>query len=97
MAPNNPHGIRTFADLTVEGVKLINRQEGSGTRVLIDHNFQKLGIAGTKIDGYENEVFTHFEVGLSIISKEADVGIATSAIAKLLGLGFVPLHKKASI
>ncbi|MEN6376296.1 MAG: helix-turn-helix transcriptional regulator, partial [Smithella sp.] len=95
VASNNPFGIRTFADFAVEGVKFINRQRGAGTRVLIDHHLQQLGIAGAKIDGYENEVFTHFEVGLSILSKEADVGIATSAIAKLLGLGFVPITQES--
>ena len=95
MAPNNPRGIRTFANLADEGVKFINRQKGSGTRVLIDHHLQQLGILGTKINGYENEVFTHFEVGLSIVSKEADVGIATSAIARLLGLGFVPITQES--
>jgi molybdate-binding protein len=55
---------------------------------------QKLGIPGDNIDGYEKEVFTHFEVGLAILSKEADVGIATSAISQLLGLGFVPITRE---
>lgn len=95
IAPENPRGIRTFADLAGEGVKFINRQQGAGTRVLLDHHLQQIGIAGAQIDGYENEVFTHFEVGLSILSKEADVGIATSAIAKLLGLDFVPITRES--
>ena len=95
VAPHNPRGIRTFADLAVGGVKFINRQKGAGTRVLLDHHLQQLGIAGTTIDGYENEVFTHFEVGFSIISKEADVGIATSSIAKLLDLDFVPITRES--
>ncbi len=95
VAPGNPHDIRTFADLAKGGVKYINRQEGAGTRLLLDHHLQQLEIEGTKIAGYENEVFTHFEVGLSILSREADVGIATSSIAKLLGLGFVPITRES--
>lgn len=91
VAPDNPLGIETLADLAGKGARFINRQQGAGTRVLLDYHLQKLGIPGDNIDGYEKEVFTHFEVGLAILSKEADVGIATSAISQLLGLGFVPI------
>jgi len=95
VAPENPRGIRTFADLAGEGVKFINRQQGAGTRVLVDYHLKQLGIPSVKIDGYEQEVFTHFEVGLSILAKEADVGIATGAVSKLLGLGFVPITSES--
>jgi len=94
VTPKNPLGIETFADLTEKGVKFINRQQGAGTRVLLDYHLQKLGIPGDNISGYEKEVYTHFEVGLAILSQEADVGIATSAISKLLGLSFVPITKE---
>jgi putative molybdopterin biosynthesis protein len=50
-----------------------------------------LKISASSIQGYEKEVYTHFEVGLSILSKEADVGIGTIAISKLFGLGFIPI------
>jgi len=73
---------------------LINRQKGSGTRVLLDYHLKKLQIAPSKINGYEMEVYTHFEVGLSILSKEADVGIATIAVSKLLGLPFIPITQE---
>src|SRR3972149_4921813 len=95
LAQDNPRGIRPFAGLAGEGVKFINRQEGAGTRVLLDYHLKQLGFPGVKIDGYEQEVFTHFEVGLSILAKEADVGIATSAVSKLLGLGFVPITSES--
>jgi len=95
MAPDNPRGLKSFADLTRKGTRFINRQEGAGTRVLLDHHLQKLGIAAADIAGYDKEVFTHFEVGLSILSREADVGIATSAISKLLGLSFVPITRES--
>jgi putative molybdopterin biosynthesis protein len=74
---------------------LINRQKGSGTRVLLDYHLKKLQIAPSKINGYEREVYTHFEVGLSILSKEADVGIATIAVSKLLGLPFIPITQES--
>ena len=95
MAPKNPLSIRGFEDLSKKGVRLVNRQKGSGTRVLLDHHLKGLKISPSKIEGYEREVYTHFEVGLSILSKEADVGIATIAVAKLLGLPFIPIAKES--
>ena len=94
VAPRNPFGIRGFEDLTQKGIRFINRQKGAGTRVLLDHNLKNLRIPPSKIRGYENEVCTHLEVGLSILLKEADVGIATVAASKLLGLSFVPITKE---
>jgi len=87
----NPLNIRGFEDLAQKEVKFINRQKGSGTRVLLDYHLKRLRISPSKIKGYEREVYTHFEVGLSILSKEADVGIATIAVSKLLGLSFIPI------
>ena len=95
VAPKNPFRIHGFQDLTEKGVRLINRQKGSGTRVLLDHHLKKLQISASKINGYGKEVYTHFEVGLSILSKEADVGIATIAVSKLLGLPFIPITQES--
>jgi molybdate-binding protein len=93
--PKNPFDIRGFEDLAQKKVRLINRQKGSGTRVLLDHHLERLKISPSHINGYEREVFTHFEVGLSILSKEADVGIATSAVSRLLGLPFIPIARES--
>jgi putative molybdopterin biosynthesis protein len=95
MSPKNPLNIKGFEDLNKKGVRLVNRQKGSGTRVLLDHHLKQLKIASSRIEGYDREVYTHFEVGLSILSKEADVGIATIAVAKLLGLPFIPIAKES--
>ncbi len=95
MAPKNPHSIRGFDDLARKGLKFINRQEGAGTRVLLDYHLKRLRISPSKISGYEKEVCTHLEVGLSVLSKEADAGMATGAISKLLGLSFVPITRES--
>ena len=95
VAPKNPLGIRGFKDLTRKGVRIVNRQEGSGTRVLLDYNLKRLKISHSEIEGYEKEVYTHLEMGLAILSKEADVGIATIAISKLLNLHFIPITRES--
>lgn len=94
VAPKNPLGIRGFEDLPRKEIRFINRQRGSGTRVLLDHHLKRLRISPSKIHGYEKEAYTHFEVGLSILSKEADVGIVTVAVSKLLGLPFIPITQE---
>ncbi len=91
VAANNPLRIKGFPDLARRKVRFINRQKGSGTRVLLDHHLASLAISPQAIQGYGNEVFTHFEVGLSILAKEADAGIATASVARLLGLPFLPI------
>lgn len=94
VASKNPLGIRGFEDLVQKKIRFINRQRGSGTRVLSDYHLKKLQIAPSKVNGYEKEAYTHFEVGLSILSKEADMGIATIAVSKLLGLSFIPIAQE---
>jgi excisionase family DNA binding protein len=87
----NPLHINGFSDLKKKGIRVVNRQKGSGTRVLLDYHMDELGISPDSMRGYDREVYTHFEVSLAILSKEADVGIATAAVAKLLGLSFIPI------
>lgn len=95
VAPGNPLNIHGFKDLAKPKVRFINRQKGSGTRVLLDHHLRELKIPASSIKGYENEVYTHFEVGLSILAKETDVGLATGSVSKLLGLSFIPLTQES--
>jgi len=94
VAPKNPLSIKGFEDLVRKEIRFINRQKGSGTRVLMDYHLKRLRLSVSKITGYEKEAYTHFEVGLSILSKEADVGIATVAVSKLLGLSFIPITQE---
>lgn len=93
-AHRNPLEIKGFEDLIRRKVRFINRQKGSGTRNLIDHNLGRLGIDASGIQGYENEVNTHLEVGLSIVSGESDVGVATVAVSSFLGLSFIPITRE---
>jgi excisionase family DNA binding protein len=83
--------IHGFDSLTDKKIRFVNRQQGSGTRQFLDYQLQKQSIPSGEISGYENEVYTHFEVGLSILSNEADVGIASAAVGKILGLAFQPI------
>ena len=94
IARGNPLGITRFADLVRPGVRFVNRQAGSGTRLLLDHHLGKAGIPADRISGYDQEVYTHIEVGLAILSGEADTGIATAAVSTLLGLDFIPVTKE---
>lgn len=94
LRPGNPLGLRTLADLTRAGVRMINRQEGSGTRHYIDQEFSRLGIDPEGIKGYDDSISTHLEVGLKILRQEADAGMATKATARLLGLDFIPFTQE---
>jgi putative molybdopterin biosynthesis protein len=85
------NNFKGWESLTHEGIHFVNRQSGSGIRILLDYELNNRGIACNDISGYDNEVYTHFEVGLSLISGEADVGIASAAVAKILDLNFQPL------
>jgi excisionase family DNA binding protein len=94
LAKGNPLNIAGFEDLKRDEVRFINRQTGSGTRLLLDHHLGKAKIPDERIRGYDQEVFTHIEVGLAVLSGEADTGIATAAVSTLLGLDFVPITRE---
>jgi len=93
-AADNHLNIRNIEDLRQPGIRFVNRQEGSGTRLLIDYHLKKSGISTDGIIGYGNEVFTHIEVGLAILSGQADVGMATGSVSRMLGLSFLPVTKE---
>ena len=90
----NPLGIKTLDHLASKKVTLINRQEGSGTRVLLDYRLKEKDIDTTAIAGYNKVAYTHMEVALEIFSGAADVGIGIMAAARMLGLNFIPLAKE---
>ncbi len=87
----NPLGISSISDLTKEGLRYVNRQKGSGTRILIDYLCKKEGIDTSKIYGYEREEFTHTSVAAQIVSGTADAGMGIYSAAKLYDLDFLPI------
>jgi putative molybdopterin biosynthesis protein len=85
----NPQNIKTLADLVKPGVRFINRQGGSGTRVLFDYLLQKQGLTKEQILGYEREEFTHLAVAVAVASGAADVGLGIQSAAEALGLDYI--------
>jgi molybdate-binding protein/DNA-binding transcriptional regulator YhcF (GntR family) len=90
----NPQGLQGLADLGRPGVRLVNRQPGSGTRVWLDAQFKALGIASASVPGYDREELTHLAVARAVDQGEATVGLGIHAAAVAYGLDFVPLTKE---
>ncbi len=90
----NPLGIKTLKNLANKKLTFVNRQEGSGTRVLLDYRLKENGIDPADIPGYSRIAYTHMEVALEVFSGSADVGLGILAAARMLGLDFVPLAKE---
>jgi putative molybdopterin biosynthesis protein len=87
----NPKAIRGIEDLTRADVTFINRQAGSGTRILLDYRLRQLGIEPAAIKGYDAEEFTHMSVAVAVLSGSADAGLGIYAAAKALELDFIPV------
>lgn len=94
VAKNNPRALRGLADLASKKARLIDRQNGSGSRILLDHLLAKAGIDKAAIDCIDKPALTEMEVGLSVSSGKADAGIAVSSVAKQLHLEFIPLARE---
>ena len=91
VTPGNPLGIQGLEDLIDKQARFINRQAGSGTRVLLDYRLAELDLAAGRINGYENEEYTHMSVAIAVKSGAADAGLGILAAARALGLEFVPV------
>ncbi len=92
--PGNPYGIRGLDDLRQQGVRFVNRQAGSGTRMLLELMLAKHGIAPSMVNGYENTEFTHSAVAAFIASGMADVGFGVQTAAERFKLDFIPLLRE---
>ena len=87
----NPLGLGGFADVAKEGVRYVNRQKGSGTRILADYLCVKENLDKSSIYGYDREELTHTSVAIQIASGSADAGMGIYSAAKLYGLDFLPV------
>lgn len=91
VARGNPKNIKGIDDLTRDDIEFLNRQAGSGTRVLLDYHLGQAGIEPNKIRGYFHEEFTHMAVAAAVQGGAADAGMGIYAAAKALDLDFVPI------
>jgi putative molybdopterin biosynthesis protein len=89
VSPGNPGKIKGLADLA--GLRYVNRQKGSGTRILFDYLLNQLALNPAEIEGYEREEFTHTAVAASIAAGTADAGLGIYSVAKSFRLDFVPI------
>ncbi len=90
----NPKGLSGIADLARRDLSFVNRQPGSGTRVLLDFELARLGVDPTAIRGYEHEEFTHMAVAVAVASGLADAGLGVLSAAGALGLDFIPVGEE---
>ena len=74
--------------------RFVNRQKGSGTRILLDHLLAEKGIPPASITGYDRDLTTHLAVALAVKTGEADAGLGVYSAAKAFGLSFVPVAQE---
>ena len=91
LAPGNPLGLRGFADIARPGLRYVNRQKGSGTRILADYLCRREGVESAAVYGYGREEPTHTAVAAQIASGSADAGMGIYSAARLYGLDFLPV------
>lgn len=90
----NPKGIHKLGDLGRNGVRLINRNPGSGTRIWLDKQLSRIGIDPKTLEGYQDYKNSHVEIAQSIAIGKADVGIGLRAAAHMFNLEFIPLFEE---
>ncbi len=90
---NNPKNIKDVNDFLRDDIVIINRNKGSGTRVLLDKLLKEKGVNEPEklIKGYTYEVKTHSAVATAILQGRADAGISLRAMAELFNLDFIPI------
>lgn len=90
--PGNPRSIRSAADLAEPTVRLVNREEGAGARLLLDQRLRAAQIQSAQVQGYDRIVSSHVEVARAVAERQADAGIGIRSAAQLFGLDFIPLQ-----
>ncbi len=85
----NPLGIKGIEDLP--RLRYVNRQKGSGTRILLDYLLKQAGLNSEGIKGYEREEITHTAVAAAVAAGSADAGLGILAAARIYDLDFIPI------
>jgi molybdate-binding protein/DNA-binding XRE family transcriptional regulator len=93
-AVGNRLKISSFADLERRGLRIVNREGGSGARSALDEVLKELGLHPDRIHGYKRELAGHLEVAAAIAAGEADVGVTIRVAANVYGLGFIPVREE---
>ena len=91
VAKGNPLNIQKFSDIARNGIRYVNRQNGSGTRILTDYLCKQEKLDTASIYGYDREELTHTSVAAQIASSSADAGMGIYSAAKLYDLDFIPI------
>ncbi|MBO5366728.1 MAG: molybdopterin biosynthesis protein, partial [Peptococcaceae bacterium] len=91
VAKGNPLGITKFSDIAQDGLRYVNRQKGSGTRILTDYLCKQDDLDTAAIYGYDREEMTHTSVAAQIANGSADAGMGIYSAAKLYDLDFIPI------
>jgi molybdate transport repressor ModE-like protein len=94
LAHGNPTRVKNLRAIATKGLRFINRQRGSGTRLLIDQMLEDQAIDTAEINGYQTEEFTHAAVAATVASGGADAGVGLRAAAAEHQLAFVPLVRE---
>jgi putative molybdopterin biosynthesis protein len=91
VASGNPKGLRSIEDLARKDVKIVNREGGAGSRKILDVELRKRDILPRQVAGYDQMVHAHVLAARRVAEGNADCCIAPFAVARALGLGFIPL------
>lgn len=94
VSKGNPKRVRGLADLSARHLRFVNRQRGSGTRLLFDELLASGKLKAADIRGYTTEEFTHVAVAATIAAGRADAGFGVKAAASRFGLDFLPLRRE---
>jgi len=94
VAPGNPKRIRGIEDLARPGVFIVNREQGAGSRLLLDQALAGAGLGPEQVAGYGREAHSHLSIAEAVGMGLADTGVAVRAAAIALGLDFVPLGQE---
>lgn len=90
----NPKNIQTWQDLARPNVTFINREKGSGARVLLDEQLRMKQVSKASIKGYDQELTSHFAVASAVAEGQADVGVGIEQAAKMVHVDFIPLMQE---